>query len=150
MPDLTIGEIARSAGIRTSTIRYYERIGLLPKPPRAGGRRRYDASILERLAMVRFAKQVGFSVAEIKILLGGVPGRPPPERWRKLAHEKLTQVDRLISDASAVRQLLLDTLDRKCPKLVERGRAIARATISTGTAVNWPNRPTRRARPAAS
>src|SRR5215468_7082913 len=144
MPDLSIGEIARSAGIPTSTIRYYERIGLLPKPPRAGGRRRYDESILERLAMVRFAKQVGFSVAEIRILLSGAPGRPPPERWRKLAHEKLAQVDRLIGEASAVRQLLLDTLDRKCPKLVERGRAIAHAIVSTGTAVNWPNRPARR------
>jgi len=146
VPDLSIGEIAGRAGIRPSTIRYYERIGLLPKPPRTGGRRRYDDGILERLAMVRFAKGVGFSVAEIKILLGGAPGRPPPERWRKLAHEKLTQVDQLIGEASAVRQLLLDTLDRKCPKLVERGRAIARATTSTGTAVNWPNRPARRAR----
>jgi hypothetical protein len=54
--------------------------------------------------------------------------------------------DQLIGEASAVRQLLLDTLDRKCPKLVERGRAIARATTSTGTAINWPNRPARRVR----
>jgi hypothetical protein len=59
-------------------------------------------------------------------------------------HEKLTQVDQLIGEASAVRQLLLDTLDRKCPKLVERGRAIGRATTSTRTAINWPNRPARR------
>jgi MerR family redox-sensitive transcriptional activator SoxR len=146
MSGLSIGEIAGRAGVRPSTIRYYERIGLLPKPPRAGGRRRYDDSILECLAMVRFAKQVGFSVAEIRILFSGASGRPPPERWRKLAHEKLTQVDRLIEEAAAVRQLLLDTLDRKCPKLVERGRAIARATAATGTAINWPNRPARRAR----
>src|SRR5215471_4553158 len=110
MLDLSIGEIARRAHVATSTIRYYERIGLLPKPRRTGGRRRYDDSILERLAMVRFAKQVGFSVAEVRILLGGATGRPPPERWRKLAHDKLAQVDRLIADASAVRQLLLDTL----------------------------------------
>jgi len=79
---------------------------------------------------------MGFSAAEIKILLGGAPGRPPPERWRTLVHEKLTQVDELIGEASAVRQLLLDTLDRKCAKLVERGRAITRATTSTGTAIN--------------
>ena len=150
MLDLSIGEIARRAHVATSTIRYYERIGLLPKPRRTGGRRRYDDSILERLAMVRFAKQVGFSVAEVRILLGGATGRPPPERWRKLAHDKLAQVDRLIGEASAVRQLLLDTLDRKCPKLVERGRAMARASGSTGTAINWPNRSTRRTRPAVS
>jgi hypothetical protein len=54
----------------------------------------------------------------------GVPGRPPPERWRKLVHEKVTQIDRLIADARTVNRLLLDTLDQKCPKLVERERAL--------------------------
>ncbi len=49
MPDLSIGEIAGRAGIRPSAIRYYERVGLLPKPPRARGRRRYDETILDRM-----------------------------------------------------------------------------------------------------
>jgi MerR family transcriptional regulator, redox-sensitive transcriptional activator SoxR len=127
MADLSIGEVARQAGLRPSAIRYYEKIGLLPKPPRAGGRRRYDPAILDRLAMVRFAKQVGFRVPEIKILLGGSVGRPPPERWRALAHAKISDVDRLIAQASNVRNLLLATLDQKCPKLVERGRALSDA-----------------------
>jgi MerR family redox-sensitive transcriptional activator SoxR len=102
MPGLSIGDVARRAGLQPSAIRYYERIGLLPKPPRAGGRRRYDADILERLAMVRFAKQVGFRVAEVKILLGGVVGRPPPEQWRKLAHAKISDIERLITHATAM------------------------------------------------
>jgi MerR family redox-sensitive transcriptional activator SoxR len=124
MADLSIGEVAARAGLRTSAIRYYEKIGLLPRPARKNGRRRYDSAVLERLAIVCFAKRVGFSIIELKTLLGGAIGRPPPERWRKLAHEKTTQIEQLIADATAVRRMLLDTLDQKCPKLVERGRAL--------------------------
>jgi MerR family redox-sensitive transcriptional activator SoxR len=124
MADLSIGEVAARAGLRTSAIRYYEKIGLLPRPARRNGRRRYDSAVLERLAIVCFAKRVGFSIIELKTLLGGAIGRPPPERWRKLAHEKTTQIEQLIADATAVRRMLLETLDQKCPKLVERGRSL--------------------------
>src|SRR5215475_9520881 len=121
MADLSIGEVARRSGLRPSAIRYYEKIGLLPRVPRAGNQRRYGPLILDRLAIVRFAQYVGLRLTEIKWLLNEVPGRPPPERWRKLARERLGQVDSLIADAQAIRGLLQMTLDRKCPKLVERG-----------------------------
>jgi MerR family transcriptional regulator, redox-sensitive transcriptional activator SoxR len=121
---MSIGEVARKAGLRTSAIRYYEKLGLLPRPSRVGGRRRYDDRVLERLAMVRFAKHVGFSIAEAKLLLDGVEGRPPTERWKKLAREKAAQVDEFIAQAGVVRKMLQETLDHKCPKLVERGRAL--------------------------
>ena len=124
MFDLSIGDVARRARMSPSTIRYYERVGILPKPARVAGRRRYDESILERLAMVTLAKWMGFTVSEITMLLGGSIGRPPPERWRKLAHAKLVEVEKLVAHAFAVRQMLLDTLDQKCPKLVERGLSI--------------------------
>jgi MerR family redox-sensitive transcriptional activator SoxR len=121
MPDLSIGEVARRSGLRTSAIRYYEKIGLLPRVPRSGNQRRYDPLILDRLAIVRFGQHVGLRLTEIKWLLNDVPGRPPPERWRKLAGERLKQVDSLIADAQAIRGLLQMTLDHKCPRLVERG-----------------------------
>ena len=124
MPGMSIGEVARRMGLRSSAIRYYEKLGLIPKPPRVSGRRRYDERALERLAMVRFAKHVGFSVAEIKVLLGGVEGRPPTERWRKLAAVKVAQVDAFLARAREIRTLLADTLTVQCPKLVERGRAL--------------------------
>ena len=124
MTHLSIGEVAVEVGLRTSAIRYYEKMGLLPRPSRRNGRRLYDRAVLERLAIVQFAKRVGFSIAEMKILLDGVPGRPPPERWRKLAHEKATQIDQLIANAKIVHRMLLDTLDQKCPKLVERGQSL--------------------------
>lgn len=152
VPDMSIGEIGRRAGLRPSAIRYYEGIGLLPKIPRVNGRRRYDERTLERLAIVCFAKRVGFSIAEMTILLNGAPGRPPPERWRALAHDKLTQLDQLIVEASAVRQTLLETLDQQCPKLVERGRSPGHESalfVATTSAISGaPSRPkaTRRSR----
>jgi MerR family redox-sensitive transcriptional activator SoxR len=125
MAGMSIGEVARRAGLRSSAIRYYEKLGLLPKPPRVSGRRCYDDRVLERLAMVRFAKHVGFSIDETKLLLDGVEGRPPTERWKKLARAKAAQVDKFISQASVVRKMLQETLDHKCPMLVERGRALS-------------------------
>jgi len=124
---MTIGEVARRAELRPSAIRYYEKLGLLPKPWRSGGRRRYDAGILERLAIVRFAKFVGFRIDEIKLLLDGSSGRPPPQRWRHIAERKVGEVDTLITEAIAVRTLLQQTLQQGCPKLVERGLALARS-----------------------
>jgi MerR family redox-sensitive transcriptional activator SoxR len=121
MADLSIGEVARRSGLRTSAIRYYEKIGLLPRVPRKGYQRRYDPLILDRLAILRFGQHVGLRLTEIKWLLNDVPGRPPPERWRKLAKDRLRQVDSLIANAQAIRELLQMTLDHKCPKLVERG-----------------------------
>ena len=121
MPDLSIGEVARRAGLRTSALRYYERIGLLPRAARISGQRRYDPSILERLAIVRLGQHVGLRINEIRWLLNEVPGRPPPERWRKLATDRLVQVDALIAEATAIRELLRMTLERKCPRLVEHG-----------------------------
>jgi MerR family redox-sensitive transcriptional activator SoxR len=129
MGGMSIGEIARRMGLRSSAIRYYERLGLIPKAPRVSGRRCYDDRALERLAMVRFAKHVGFSIAEIKVLLGGVEGRPPTERWRKLAAEKVAEVDAFVAQARSIRRLLSETLDHQCPKLVERGRALPAAKV---------------------
>ena len=125
MRGMSIGEVARRAGLRPSAIRYYEKLGLLAKAPRMGGRRHYDDDVLKRLAIVRFAKHVGFSMVETKLLLDGIQDRPPPERWRELAREKAARVDEVIAHAKAVRKLLQETLDHKCPKLVERGDALS-------------------------
>jgi MerR family transcriptional regulator, redox-sensitive transcriptional activator SoxR len=121
MPDLSIGEVARRAGLRTSAIRYYEKVGLLPRAPRVSRQRRYEPQVLERLSVVRFAQFVGLRLSEIKWLLNDVPGRPPPERWRRLAQQRLTQLDALMAEVSTIRKLLQMTLDNKCPKFVEHG-----------------------------
>ena len=127
MPGMTIGEVARRAELRPSAIRYYEKLGLLPKPPRQSGQRRYDPRVLERLAIVRFAKFAGFTVADIRLLLEGSPDRPPPQRWRQIAEKRVAHIDAFITEAIAVRALLQTTLRQKCPKLVERGLELAKS-----------------------
>ena len=67
---LTIAEVAADAGVRRDTLRYYERTGLVPEPPRTtGAHRRYPPETVERLRFIRGAQRLGLSLAEIKILL---------------------------------------------------------------------------------
>ena len=67
---MTIGEIARNAGVGVETIRFYERRGLLPEPPRrASGYRQYSPEALRRLQFIRGTKDLGFSLNEIRELL---------------------------------------------------------------------------------
>lgn len=126
--ELTIGEVARRAGIRTSAIRYYESVGLLPEPPRVNGHRRYDPSIIQRLAVLHLAQGAGFTVAEIEILFNGFASDTPPvERWEVLARRKLDEVDVLIQRAQRMRQVLESGLRCGCLRLedcviVDEGR----------------------------
>lgn len=80
--DLTIGKLAAATGTTVQTIRHYERIGLLPRAPRTGGnQRRYRRTHLERLAFVRHARELGFSLDAIRELLdlADDPHRPCAE-----------------------------------------------------------------------
>jgi len=71
MARLSIGDLARRTGCRVETIRYYERIGLLPAPPRtAGGQRAYAPSHLKRLTFVRRGRALGMTLDEVRALLG--------------------------------------------------------------------------------
>ena len=65
MEELTIGEVARRAGIRTSALRFYESIGLMPLPKRVSGRRRYEENTVQMLKIVQLAQDAGFTIAEI-------------------------------------------------------------------------------------
>ncbi len=92
--ELTIGEVARSAGIATSQIRYYERIGLLPPPARLSGQRRYDPEILGRLGFIGVAQSAGFKLREIRELIAGIDaGQGMAERMRSLSVHKLDEVE---------------------------------------------------------
>jgi MerR family redox-sensitive transcriptional activator SoxR len=112
---LSIGDVARAAGIMPSKIRYYERKGLLPTPQRSGGKRRYDASILQLLRVIEVSKDAGFSLKEIEHLLHGFGNSTrPSERWRALAEDKLREVDDLIVRAEGMRALLKRGLECGC------------------------------------
>lgn len=106
------------SGLEPSAIRYYESEGLIPSPPRAGGRRRYDASILEWLSLIALAKEAGFTVSEIKALVKDfTPGTMPAAKWAALATRKLREIDALVARAERMRAVLRIALDCGCFRL---------------------------------
>ena len=112
---MTISEVAKKAGMQPSALRYYETIGLLPAPKRVNGRRHFDSGVMQRLTVIQFAKDAGFTIAEIQTLLHGFePDTPPSARWRALAEAKLCEVDALIQRAGAMKKLLQSGLDCGC------------------------------------
>ena len=124
MESMSIGEVARSAGVMPSALRYYEGVGLLPPPERANGRRRYDGEllreVLDRLEVVRLAQQAGFTISEIRTLLDGFSeDTPPSERWRLLAQDKLPEVEVLLERALGMKDLLERGLRCECLRLEE-------------------------------
>jgi DNA-binding transcriptional MerR regulator len=108
----------RVCGVRASRIRYYEAIGVLPTPERVSGRRRYTPDVLRRLTVIIAAQRIGFTLEEIRQLLG--PGRRPAhERLRVLAIDKLPEIEELIHHAVTVQQLLITCAACDCDSLDE-------------------------------
>jgi DNA-binding transcriptional MerR regulator len=106
-----IGELARRTGVATSALRYYERLGLLSPAGRAGGRRHYQESSAERVALIRLHQDAGFTLAEIGQLLAATSrGR---RDWRILAERKIAELDTRIADAQRARKLVEHALE--CP-----------------------------------
>jgi DNA-binding transcriptional MerR regulator len=102
---LRIGEVAQRAGVKTSLIRYYEDIGLLPEPERISGQRRYDRSILRRLTVIDVAQRAGMSLDEIRLLIDHGT-EPMSGALRELAERKLPEIQALIDRAERVRAWL--------------------------------------------
>ena len=104
LPELTIGEVARRAGVATSSIRYYERIGLLPEPERVSGQRRYRAEVLGKLGFIGVAQSAGFKLAEIAELIEGVDStRGMAAQMRTLSTRKLDEVEALLERTRAMK-----------------------------------------------
>ena len=107
------GELARQAGVSSDTLRHYERLGLLAKPPRtSGGYRDYPSHTLERVRLIRRALSVGFSLPELSAILktrdeGGVPCH----RVRALAESKLAQIQQKIQELISMCKQLKQTLE---------------------------------------
>jgi MerR family redox-sensitive transcriptional activator SoxR len=126
--ELTIGEVARQAGLRTSAVRYYESIGLLPVARRVHGQRRYSPATIQLLSVIRLAQQAGFRVAEIQLLLHGQPsGATPAERWRPLVERKIDEIDALIAYARQTRGLLEQLASCDCEALEQCGAVAQQA-----------------------
>jgi MerR family transcriptional regulator, redox-sensitive transcriptional activator SoxR len=117
---LSIGEVAKRAGINVSAVRFYERNGLLPQAERVSGQRRFDAETVRRLGVIDVAKQAGFSLDEIRVLLDSIDdGAPAHRELRALAERKLPEVEALIERAQAMRAWLTTASGCGCGTLEE-------------------------------
>jgi MerR family redox-sensitive transcriptional activator SoxR len=115
---LSIGEVAREAGVSVSAIRFYEREGLLPEAERTGGKRRFGPDTVRRLQVVDVAKQAGFSLDEVRALLDSIDrGAPAHEELQALATRKLPEMDALIKRAQEMRGWLEVASDCGCDSL---------------------------------
>lgn len=115
MATFAIGDIARQSGVPSSTLRYYESIGLIPAPQRINGRRRYDTSTLQRLSIITFAQQAGFTLGEIRDLFIGFPaGTTPAVRWETLAQRKLAELAAQQARIRAMQKVLREGLRCGC------------------------------------
>jgi DNA-binding transcriptional MerR regulator len=109
---ITIGKVAAAAAMSTDTIRYYERLGLIPKAARtAAGYRVYSAQVIHRLMVVRNAQQFGFSLKQIAAFLGvRERGGRPCREVRSAAQRLLDAVDRQIAELMTARERMQATL----------------------------------------
>jgi MerR family redox-sensitive transcriptional activator SoxR len=125
MKGLAIGDVARRAGVRASALRYYEKIGLISPQLRDNGRRQYDPGVFNALAVIEYAKEAGFTIAETKLLLNGFGADvTASERWRAMAQRKQVELDTLIATAQSMKSLLRAALRCKCVTLEECGRRL--------------------------
>ncbi|OMC34323.1 MerR family transcriptional regulator [Mycobacterium sp. GA-1841] len=112
---LTIGEVARRAGVAQTALRYYEQLGLLPAPERVGGQRHYHESVLVRLEVIRLCKSAGFSLDDIAVLMDdNTPGRPAA---RALAQAKLSEIDEQMSALTRARAIIEWGMQCTCPSI---------------------------------
>ncbi|WP_405791978.1 MerR family transcriptional regulator [Streptomyces sp. NBC_01506] len=109
MGTLSITELRTRTGLASSAVRFYERKGLLRATGRAGGKRVYDESAVEQIALIDLLKQAGFTLSEIAALVGP-SGRTDPN-WRSVAADKLRELDDRVQRIELARRALRHTLD---------------------------------------
>ncbi len=110
---MTIGRVAKAAGIAQSTIRYYESVGVIAKPARRSGVRCYDPSVVERLKVIRFYRSSGISIRTLAALAAS-EGEERRARRRALTQRRIADLDALIAGAQAAKQRLEDALACAC------------------------------------
>lgn len=110
MQEFTIGRLAKAAGVNVETVRYYQRRGLIGEPTKPpGGHRRYPALVVDQIAFIRRAQQLGFSLAEVKDLLDLSHGRNTA-KTRAIAEKKIASVDLHLAHLTKMRGRLKELI----------------------------------------
>ncbi|GBE39953.1 mercuric resistance operon regulatory protein [bacterium BMS3Bbin08] len=117
---MTIGQLAKKAGVNIETIRYYERRELIPKPHRRkSGYREYSNEFVKRIQFIRHAKELGFSLKEVHELLSlRLDPETPCSEVRKRAEVKISDIDERIKNLQQIKKSLLklsEACQRSCP-----------------------------------
>ncbi|HVF88494.1 MAG TPA: MerR family transcriptional regulator [Blastocatellia bacterium] len=143
---LKIGEVSRLSGIGVEALRFYERNGLLDRPSRTGsGYRVYGPEVLDRLAFIKQAQVLGFSLDEIKKIIGDArAGRSPCDEVREIVRRRLEELDERVREMLSYRKDLAATLE----EWDERGRAPGHICgLIEGAEIDHPMKQARRAQP---
>lgn len=120
---MLIGQLSKQARVPASTIRHYEKRGILPPPVRVGGRRRYKSDSTDLLLVVKLAQAGGFRLDEMKMLVQGFDKTTiPSERWQRLAQKKKQELDAQIERMKVMRALVERVAASGCIDLAECGR----------------------------
>lgn len=116
---LTVGEISRRSGFAESAVRYYERLGLITARRTTGNQRRFERSVLRRLAFIRAARNVGLSLAEVAEALESLPAGRTPTRadWTRLSRGWRRRLDDQIEALTALRDGLDSCIGCGCLSL---------------------------------
>lgn len=110
---IAIGKVSEASGVKVTTVRYYEQIGLLPSPPRTdGGRRTYDRGDIERLTFIRHSRELGFEIDQIRTLLH-LQDRPDQscQEADVIAKARLVEVKEKIASLTALQAELERMVD---------------------------------------
>ena len=125
MSNMSIGQVARICGLATSTIRYYEKVGLLPQPVRVNRQRRYGTEVIGRLRLLRVAREAGFTIAETRTFVAGFSATTPPaNRWRVLARRKLEEIETQTKQLRRMKTLLESSFRCRCLGIEDCARII--------------------------
>ncbi|MHB8500120.1 MAG: MerR family transcriptional regulator [Candidatus Acidiferrales bacterium] len=125
---MKIGDLAAQSDLAPSAIRYYERVGLLAPAERVGGQRRYSSAALDRVLLIRFAGEMDFTLAEIRLFLNGFrENTPVSTRWRKLTARKIAELRQRL----AFTRRLLNYLERlqRC-RCIQLHQCVAALSLS--------------------
>jgi Hg(II)-responsive transcriptional regulator len=113
MKNLSIGQLAKETGTNIETIRYYERRGLIPEPPRReSGYREFTPQYVERIRFIKQAQTLGFTLREISELLAVADGKPACKDIRKFAEDKVADIEARIHDLQKMKMVLNDLIKR--------------------------------------
>jgi MerR family redox-sensitive transcriptional activator SoxR len=127
MSSLSIGEVAQKCGVTPSTIRYYEKAGLIPRAMKVSRQRRFTTEEIGWLRLVLSAREAGFTIAETRIFITGFSGATrPATRWRMLAERKLVQIAQQMARLENMKRLLESSFRCECQSIADCARLIGK------------------------